>query len=309
MIPHNILAAPSQFFILLQLIANVFSQTPVSLPVQMSRNEFNQIVRRECINELSNIIEGRDRMWKQKSRKYFKSGRSCKYQLFDADCTMPFLVCDSTPGYSGYERKAILRKLVLDNTPTKKHHLVGVEDIPMYNGKEMTCYSITMVPKTARILAQQECQGDPCVIQSFIPMMKLSYGTVDLVQQSVDNRMPSLSVMAEISPHYKDKKGQIILHDLVELTVKSGQTRKRCRQHLYDTFPSTGQSYDSCQIVLSASDVDAFWLSNSVVSFSISLSISQSPEMSKEKVFRFIASLAVRPEILSIEVSESYYIF
>ena len=182
---------------------------------------------------------------------------------------------------------------------------------PFYNTIERTCFVASMTPKVARRIATSSCESKEkiCVIHPVLPMMKLSYGTVNHVTTSIQENIKPyyLIVLAELSPYHKKNMEEISLESLVKSTIKVSE--KRCPAHLADTLPSTGKTI-GCAHSLISSKVQSQWMSRTTAAFYVSPSSDGETESDfRKKVLRFISGLAARPEFAKIKVYSYYYYY
>lgn len=275
-----------------------------NISIRMHPSKFHEILIRESLAELTFMsAPEQQKLWQSTSRQYFED-EVCA----DAwqPCSNPFLFCDSVPYKTGYERKEALLSMMGDQ------QYAELEELPLINTEEETCFIASMSPKDARKLATIFCatDHDNCIIHPLLPMMKLSYGTVDVVTTTIQNEdAPYLTVMAELSPYYKRNRGDISLESLLESTIELSE--KNCESYLADTLPSTGTTI-GCEHSLLSSEIETEWLGGTTVVFYLSPSNEGETESElKEKVLRFISGLAVRPEFSTIETtsSEFYYFY
>ena len=96
-----------------------------------------------------------------------------------------------------------------------------------------------MTHKLARKLAAKSCESErkACIIHPFLPMMKLSYGTVETVSRFAENSDDStIVVMAELSPFHKGKRDKpTFLEDLTITIIEEGLSEENCLSYLEDT--------------------------------------------------------------------------
>ena len=280
------------------------------ISIRMHPSKFHEISIRESLTELTSMPAlKRRKSWRSASKQYFEDG-----VCTDAaqPCSTPFLLCDSTPDQTGHERKAALHLMMADQDKSPDQQYGELEELPLVNTKEETCFVASMEPEVARRLATTSCESDEknCVIQPVLPMMKLSYGTVDVVTTTIENEeAPYLTVMAELSPYHKQNRGDISLETLLESTIELSE--ENCERHLADALPNTGTTM-GCAHSLLSSEIEVEWMSGTTAAFYLSPSNEGETESElKEKILRFISGLAVRPEFSSVETtsSEFYYFY
>ena len=296
----------------IHLLLSIFMFLPSNsspVPIRMYIGQVNKMIAREAYLELMSMTRNeRQKCWKKTSQQYFKN-RSCRETQIQP-CSISFMFCNLAPNKSGYERKKIIRNAVLAQTPQSKRKWVEIEDIPFYNSQDKTCFMVSMTPKISRRLAQNTCESKEknCVIHPLLPMIKLSNGTVEDVTTIVqDQDNPYLNVMAELSPYYKKNKSEVSLQKLVESTIQI--SKDNCVRHLPETLPSTGKSM-GCNHTLLLSEIGAQWMDEKTVSFTLNPSGGAgNKSILREKILRFISSLAIRPEFTSIEVTPYYYYY
>lgn len=283
--------------------------------LRMTPQEFNKMSRREVSLELSAIESPSKRrnVWRATSRRYFKRSSSCQ-QSNSEPCPLPFVVCDSTPKLSSYERKQLLYRKLRSSTPKSKRSVVKLDETPFYTHSEKTCFTASIPPKVAQKLASESCDEDTknCTIHPVLPMMKVSYGTVDIITRNTDNGDSVITIFAELSPYHKQKTAELSLDEMVQTTLERGEMNEGFRSHLKDTFPSTESSLGcETQTSLGLSQIEAKWIGKSTAAFYITPSASDSPKEVREKILRFIAGLAVRSEVSVIETMsyEDYYFY
>ena len=277
--------------------------------IRLYIGQINKMISREGYTELKSFNrEERQKLWKRKSQKYFKNN-SCR-QAQIQPCICPYIICDSSPDQTGFERQQIISANLFAATPPKKREMVQMENIPFYNANERTCFVASMPPKVARRIATTLCESKEknCLIHPVLPMMKLSYGTVNVVTTTIQNEeAPYLTIMAELSPYHKHNRAEISLESLIESTILLSE--ERCAAHLADTLPSTGKTI-GCTHSLVSSEIEAEWMSNTTAVFYLSPSSEGETESElREKVLRFISGLAVRPEFATLEVFSYYYYY
>jgi hypothetical protein len=290
--------------LLISLSSTALLAEASDISIRMLASEFHQISIRESLSELTSMsAPERRKLWQSASQQYFED-EVC----VDASqpCSTPFLFCDSTPNQTGHERKTALHSMLDDQQYSE------LEELPVMNTAEETCFLASMSPEAARRLASSSCESDEknCVIHPVVPMMKLSYGTVDVVTTTIENEeAPYLTVMAELSPYHKQNRGDISLESLLESTIELSE--ENCERQLADTLPSTRATM-GCEYSLLSSEIEAEWMSGTTAAFYLSPSSEGETESElKEKILRFISGLAVRPEFSTVETtsSEFYYFY
>lgn len=289
---------------LLAFSSTVLTAEASDVSIRMHPSKFHEILIRESLTELSSMsVPEWQRVWQSTSRQYFED-EVCIDAL--QPCSNPFLLCNLAPHKTGHERKEGLLSMMEDQ------QTADLEELPLTNTEEQTCFIASMSPKTARKLATSSCETDHdnCIIHPLLPMTKLSYGTVDVVTTTIHNEdAPYLTVMAELSPYYKQNRGDISLESLLELIIDLSE--KNCKSYLEDTLPSTRTTI-GCEHSLLSSEIETEWMSGTTAVFYLSPSNEGETESElKEKVLRFISGLAVRPEFSTIETtsSEFYYFY
>lgn len=283
-----------------------------SIPIMLYVTDMNRLLKgKEGTSELWKLnLTKRRRVWKRTSNQYFKAGRSCQYKSEHSECVATFMFCDSTPNRSSFERNIILKGKLLIRTPTDKRDLVKVEDIPFYTTAEESCFIASIKPFIARKIAKTVCNriDRPCVIHPLLPMLKLAYRTVETITENANNSGSQLVIMAEISPYFRKNKEKIELETVAERAIQQSTTKSNCHANLEDTFPYTKPTIP-CENIVDPAYVESQWMSDSVAAYHITPSADDSPDIRRDKLLSFLASLAVRPEFSSIEVSEYYYYF
>jgi hypothetical protein len=281
----------------------------VDFEVRLHPISFDSMLVRESSKELSYFDtekEQRRKVWRVITRRYFRSGRSCRGKV--KPCTMPFILCESTPRTTIIKRRQKLVSKLLHNTPPTQKDNVKIENLHFYNDAERTCFFASMPPKIATRMAIKSCKSElnKCLIHSLSPMLKPLFETVDIVTKNSENNAHHI-LFAELSPYHKKKGLGISIEKLVEDVLGSGD--QYCEMELEDTFPSTSLSLN-CQHSLTSSQIQIFLEDDSkVIQIQISPVVEELPAVSRERVLRFIAGLAVRPEFISIEVLDSYYYY
>lgn len=299
---------------LLTLLFLAFSSTILiaeassDISIRMNPSKFHKILKRESLTELASMsVPERQKSWWSTSKEYFKSEEACVDTT--QSCSVPFLFCNSTPDQNGHERKVSLHSMMMmmsEDALSDKEY-VELEELPLINTEEETCFIASMPPEIATSLANSSCESNEknCVIHPLLPMMKLSYGTVDLVSTTIQNEEdPYLTIIAELSPYHKQNNADISL--IIQLSEDN------CERHLAYTLPSTGKTM-GCAHSLESSEIEVDWLTDTIIALNLSPSTREGQTESdlKEKVLRFISGLAVRPEFSTIETtsSELYYTY
>jgi len=280
------------------------AQSPSDVSVRMYPNDFHKMIPRESSIELSSIpVPERRKLWRMKTRQYYRAG-SCTDK--NQPCILPYIICDSTPNLSGHGRRAKLENKLSNQTPEKKQDLIAIDDLPFFNSEEKTCYNASMTPKTSQRIASKICDRDEksCVVHPLIPMLKLSHGTVATVTKKTQDNTAPTNIMVELSPYYKQHKNDHLPGDITESIIAAGSVSDTCRFHLNEALPSTGANV-RCQS-LNDLQIQTEWVTDSIVSFSIT-PVGLESEGYREAVLQLISSLALRPELIKIEVSESQY--
>lgn len=298
----------------LSLVISLLCLTPTTtgaqslssdVPVRMYPKDFNNIITRESSMELSRMAgPERRKLWRAKARQYYRSG-GCQDK--NQPCVLPYIICDSTPDLSGHERRTKLDKKLSNQTPETKKDLVALEELPFYNSDEKTCYVASMNPKTSSRIAAKICESEEksCIVHPLMPMLKLSEGTVDTVTKTTQDKTASINIMVELSPYHKQQKKDQFPQDLVDNAVATDLLREDCGSQLREVLPSTGVSL-RCQS-LNELQIEASWLAaDSYIAFFITPAGMESKGY-REAVLQFISSLALRPELVRIEVSETQY--
>lgn len=280
--------------------------------IRMFPQTFHGMVLRESYYELNSIPKTRrGKVWRTKSKRYFRSLKGSCRNSDSEPCSLPFVYCDSSPSLSAFKRRERISNTILSRTPVQKRNLVKVESLPMYNSVKKTCFVASMTPKVARRIASTSCSDEEsmCVIHPLMPMLKVSQGTVTSITQNSENDdIPVISVIAELSPYFKGKEEDIALADIARDIVASGSSKEACQWQVDDSFPSTATSV-ACEHSLQSMEIDVDWAGASTAVFNIQKT-EESSEIQREKVLRFISGLAVRGEVKSIEGgSDSYYVY
>lgn len=298
----------------LSLVINTSALSYFPSVIRLTLLSMARITRREGYDELLKFdIKTRNKIWKKKSKQYFKFSASCSNR--ELPCMVPYIFCDSTPSLTTYERRQTLHKRLMEETPPKKRHIVILNDLPLHTDTNQSCFIGSMTPKISRRLASKRCESKEknCIIHPLLPMMKLAFGTVDAVTEMVaNNAVPySTIVMAELSPYHKRRKELISLDALVETILDEGDEDQhlKCEAQFEDTLPNK-VSMLTCDHILKDAEVVTQWISDSIAAFYISPDQSQplqSPEFQQEKIFRFISGLAVSPKFVSIGLINDYY--
>lgn len=280
----------------------------IAVPIRFSIGDMNEMVLTEGTVELENWSQGRrNRYFKRRSEAWFSESYSCPEDV--ELCMASFVFCDSTKQKSSYARQSILNELLMSSTPPTKQGKVKIDEYPLFASDEKSCYIASMTPRIARRIAAQSCESDEktCAINPLLPLYKLSYGTVERIQQTVEDRGTSITIMIEVSPHAVQKNWNITLRSFVDTILEQSVSQQTCRSQLRDTLPHTGK-WTTCNdtLILDSSEVEADWMGDSYALFHITTSSYDSQMELTEKIFRFISSLAVRPEFSSISVSDYY---
>lgn len=299
-----------------------------ALSIRMYPSNLNDMVLREGFDELDSLPKSsRGKLWRTKSKRYFRAFRSCRNHPVNPcndnpdipcnnstndQCTLPYILCESTHDTSALNRRVRLNEIVSKRTPWRKRHLVEIETIPFFNAVHETCFITSLTPKVARRIALKSCESEDkrCKIHPLMPMLKISQGTVSsITQSSKNNDIPMISIIAELSPSYKGNEENIALDDLAREVIERGSSVEDCRWQVEDAFPSTGASI-GCEQSLESMDIDVDWMGESVAVFNIRKNEAENALIQREKALRFISGLSIRGEVSSIEDgSDSYYIY
>ena len=115
---------------------------------------------------------------------------------------VPFVVCDSTPNLSGYERRSFIEGHFGDDTTH-----------PIYNRNDMSCYSLHADHPTAVDAPSH------LIVHPFSPSMKLPHNAVDNIFVDVVNRAKSLQLDL-CKTHATTKEARLEVSRLMEAGVK-----------------------------------------------------------------------------------------
>lgn len=288
--------------------------------IRLHAFSFDQMLFRESKNELSFLqLSHSDRLiqrrtlWRRISRRYFKRGRSC--QGISNPCVMPFILCDSTSGMSGYDRQQRLTEILNDNvSPQDGEGIVKIAEIAFYNSYAKTCYIASMPPRIATSVAINSCEKNAkkCLIHPLTPMTKLYIDTVQTVKDIIELELSAFVVIAELSPYFKQQqRGANFLSQIAADIIDSGN--EQCLFQFEDTLPTTSQRLGfNCDNALSRPQIQTEWVYDNDAAFQISLTPGESDEDEAkiekiEMVLQFISGLAVRPEFSAIQVLDFEY--
>ena len=288
----------------LRLFEALVSSSDVT--IRLSPSEYNELIASESFPELSALTyRNRIKTWNQKTRRYFRGGKICT----GIPCLTPFILCDSTRNRSGEKRGNRLRNKMLQRTPLKKRDLVKISDIPFYNSDERTCFHASLSPKVGRKLAVKSCESEEknCLVHSLIPMMKVTAGCVSDVTSQVQFSGTTITIYSALSPYYKEQRATINLTSLSNEIVESTKVEEVCRYQLEDTFPNTSSSISCSE---NPFDIRSKMITISTLAFYITLPTnSTSTKDDRDTVLKFVAGLAVRPEVVSVAIMDAYYYY
>lgn len=286
-----------------------------ALKIRMYPHKFNSILQTESLNELKSMSSSeRKKLWRLSSLEYFRDG-FCVGKSHP--CTVPFILCDSTPNETAFDRQKSLRLMIREVAPKwqKKYAVIGKTPLINISDEETseTCYIASMTPKTARRVAKQKCltENKNCLIHPILPMTKLAYGTVaDVTDIIASQEVPEVIVRVEMSPYYSEKQ-KLVLRDFITSTIMLSKTN--CKDHLIETFPKSSVKLNlGCNHSMKASEIKSHWISTSNNSTAEFYLMPSNEGVTKtdliQNILVFIAALAARPEITQIELSYYYFI-
>ena len=274
--------------------------------IRLFPGEYDEMIASESFTELSALpLNKRKITWNRKTRRYFRKGKMCVDS--SKPCLTPFIICDSTPDRSGEKRRNRIRNKMLQRTPPKKRDLVKISNIPFYNTDERTCFYASVPPTVGRKLAVKSCGSveKNCLVHSLIPMMKVSAGCVSDVTSQVQFSGTTLTIYTELSPYFKEQSATINLISLSHEIVESTKVEEDSMYQTEDTFPKTSSSISYS---VNNFDVKSELITSSTLAFYITLPAnSTSSKDDRDTILKFVAGLAVRPEVVSIAITDAYY--
>lgn len=286
-----------------------------ALKIRMYPHKFNSILQTESFNELKSMSSTeRKKLWRLSSIEHFRDG-ICVGESHP--CAIPYIVCDSTPGQTGFDRQQSLRSMIKDQAPGGEKRYVEIGTTPLINISDVatseTCYIASMTPKTARKVSIKSCpdENNNCLIHPILPMMKLAYGTVSDVTEIIEAQdVHEILLRIEISP-FNANKEFLVLEDFIKSTIKLSEDN--CSSHLEETFPTSNKKMNlGCTHSLKLSEINGYWVSTSRSTAELYLIPSNEGLMTNkeltQKILLFIAGLAARPEVTQIELSYYYFI-
>lgn len=252
-----------------------------ALEAQMDLRIFHSILFTELSRELT--LLNSTTVYYDSTREFWKKKKNNMSSILNPNVVavrhsprkrmQSYIVCSSVPNQSGYARKMELMQEIpqIFHNQTQGSKRIYWDDSAIYNGKDRSCFFVSLPFPRARRLAKkwQKCQQqqqdtlnscDHFMIQPMLPMMKMSLGTVEkAVEISDEYPNNAVSILAQLSPFAKKKNNSTNHLDysnvLYEIQTRSVES---CQQQLVHALPYSGSIY-TCPVWEDNDTNSLFW--------------------------------------------------
>jgi hypothetical protein len=259
----------------------------------MDLGDFNALMVTELKTELSEEddtslwIERNLRFWQEPPQRSFPES---------------FILCSFTKNFSGFQRRVELDSKVR-KYGTEISESRDIFGKVLHNGRDKTCFNVSIQRQTAQKVASIECNYDSpsCLIQPLLPMMKIGAGTVERSIRASSTKDNVLIVLAHLSSSSKERN----IHFDRLISIIENRSYEECQEQLALSLPSTSVELSCPKNALYTSFIEASTINVSTVQFKIDIEKLDN-QMIPETLLAFITGLSARQIIDHVEVADNF---
>lgn len=276
----------------------------------MTQSKFEEILIRECKTDLNG---GGNKKWYLETRKKWKQPQHKQFPE-------SYIICNREPLLTGAERIDRIEEMLLREGGESHRKRTSLQDYPLLNDMDSTCVLASYPLPAAKRVSLRSCKdGQTCVIQPLLSMMKVGFGTIAAIENSVSEDFKAnndwIEIDVELSPAGVQREFQIE----ESLNIINVREDEKSYIDMRSTFPLTGRTIpecnsgdaatDPCNIMRNQVFVDQFSEDRATVYVFLKdnedFDVDETIEVTKERLFYLVTGLASRPEISYVGIEDN----